>query len=121
MLLEAVMEFLPKELLEGLRVAQKRKSAKTSRLRVLADGASWRVLRRFKGGFALDADRVSHLRGYVDLYDGSTHIATCLIIASEVTDGELICNVKRETAVADRAPLDFEFEGPEIAGYLSKA
>ena len=115
------MEFLPKDLLEGLRAAQKRESRRATRLRVLASGSAWPVLRRVPGGFALDAEQVTHLRGYVDLYDGQTHIATCLIVASEIAGGELICKVKRETAVADRAPLDFVKEGPQIAGYLSKA
>ena len=115
------MEFLPKDVLEGLRAAQKRAASKTMRLRVLAGGAAWPVLRRFKGGFALDADQVTHLRGYVDLYDGQTHIATCLIVASEIAGGELIYNVKRETAVCDRAPLDFVADEPELAGYLTKA
>ncbi|KEO54568.1 hypothetical protein [Thioclava pacifica] len=112
------MEFLPKEVLEGLRAAQKREAAKNARLRVLAGGQIWPVLRRFKGGFALDADQVTNLRGHIDLYDGPEHVATCLIVASEIQGRELICTVKRETAVSDRAPLDFAQDGPRIAGYL---
>lgn len=115
------MEFLPKEVLEGLRAARKRDAAKKARLRVLAGGQIWPVLRRVTGGFALDADQVSHLRGHVDLYDGPNHVATCLIVASEIQGQELICTVKRETAVSDRAPLDFVKEGPQIAGYLSES
>ena len=115
------MEFLPKELLDGLHTAQKRTAAKTARLRVKANGSVWPVLRRYKNGFTLDADQVTHLRGYVDLYEGQTHIATCLIMASDIVGKELICSVKRETAVAERPPLDFVKEGPEIAGYLPEA
>ncbi|KFE34862.1 hypothetical protein [Thioclava atlantica] len=114
------MEFLPKEVLDGLRAAQRRETEKNARLRVLAAGSIWPVLRRFKGGFALDAEQVSHLRGHVDLYDGPNHLATCLIVASEIEGRELICTVKRETAVSDHAPLDFVQEGPRISGYLPK-
>ncbi|OOY09277.1 hypothetical protein BMI91_17600 [Thioclava sediminum] len=114
------MEFLPKEVLEGLRAAQKRDAAKKARLRVLAGGQIWPVLRRVPGGFALDADEVSHLRGHVDLYDGPKHVATCLIVASEIQGNELICTVKRETPVSDRAALDFAQEGPTLSGYLTK-
>lgn len=100
-------EYLPKDVRAGLAEARKRAQKKQSRLRVLAGDDVWPVLRIWSEGFALDADQVVTLRGLVDLYDGSRHLAQCLIIASDVQEGELICTMKRATAVLDRAPLDF--------------
>lgn len=101
------MEFLPQEVLAALQDARK-KASRSSRLHVEIAGETWRVLRRWRGGFALDATKMTHLRGNVDLFDGSRHEAQCLIVASEIVDGELICTSKRETKVSLTAPLDFE-------------
>ena len=114
------MEILPKEVVAALRDAQNREAAKTSRLRVHAGGMEWPVLRRWRGGFALDATQVNHLRGLVDLYDGGKHVFTCLIMASDIEGGELICTTKRETRVTDRPALDFAPERPLPQGYLTR-
>lgn len=99
--------FLPKEVQAGLDAARKRDLKKKSRLRVEAGGTSYRVLRFWEKGFSLDAENAPHLRGLVDLYDGSRHIYQCLIVASEEEIGEMRYEFKRNTAAADRAPLDF--------------
>ena len=115
------MEFLPREVIAALGEATQREAKRRSRLRVHAGGEIWPVLRRWRGGFALDAAKVEHLRGYVDLYEGGRHIATCLIVASDVENGELICTVKRETKVSDRAALDFARDENAPVGYLPSA
>jgi hypothetical protein len=102
------MEYLPREMLAALHQAQSAKARRKNLLRVDVGGRTYPVLRRWRDGFALDAAQVENMRGLVDLYDGARHLAQCLIIASEVTEGELICTIKRETAVAERAALDFE-------------
>lgn len=112
------MEILPKELLAALRDA--RKHGNRSRLRAVAGRQSYAVLRRWRGGFALDAAAVSKLRGLVELHEGSRQLATCLIVASAIEAGELICTAKRETAVRDRAALDFVRDEAAPAGYLPK-
>lgn len=114
------MDFLPKDLIENLRRAEKRTAGRKSRLRVHADGEIWPVLRVWHGGFALDADRITRLRGLVDLYEGGRHISTCLIIASDIENGELICTVKREQAVSDHQPLDFERDQNAPAALLPR-
>jgi hypothetical protein len=101
------MEFLPREVLAALQESRKKASRPRGRLHVEADGETWRVLRRWRGGFSLDAMQVTHLRGKVDLYDGPRHEAHCLIVASEIVDGELICTSKRETKTSQHAALDF--------------
>jgi hypothetical protein len=115
------MEILPKELLTKLRAAQDKAERRRSRLRVVAGGQSYTVLRRWKGGLALDAAQVSQLRGLVALHDGGRHLATCLIVASAIEDGELICSIKSEIAVRDRAALDFVRDEAAPVGYLPRA
>jgi hypothetical protein len=115
------MEILPKDILSALRDAQTREAGRRSRLRVQTGSDVWPVLRRWRGGFALNADQVTHLRGLVDLYDGSRHISTALIVASDVEGGELICTTKRDTPVSDRAALDFVRNENAPVGYLPSA
>ena len=100
-------EFLPKEVREGLAAARKRELRKKSRLRVHAGDAVFTVLRFWETGFSLDIEDAPHLRGLVDLYDGSRHLYQCLIVVSEEAHGEMNYDFKRNTAAVDKAPLDF--------------
>ncbi|MFT3690751.1 hypothetical protein [Paenirhodobacter sp.] len=109
------MEILSKDIVDGLRSAD---AGRRSRLRIRTGGDILPVLRCWRGGFSLDAEQIRHLRGLVDLYDGARHLSTCLIVASDVEGGELICTVKRETPVTDHAPLDFERAESAPAGLL---
>jgi hypothetical protein len=117
-----MLEFLPKEVREGLEAARKRDQKRKSRLRVEVGDAVYPVLRFWDNGFALDADfSPSKLRGLVDVYDGSRHVFQCLIVATSIENGELVCDFKRATAVTDRAPLDFWRRDDAPVGYLPKA
>ena len=78
-----------------------------SRLRVEADGQSFRVLKFREDGFTLDVEDAPHLRGLVDLYDGGRHIYQCLIVASEQEGDVMHYEFKRSTAASENAPLDF--------------
>jgi hypothetical protein len=102
-----MLEFLPQEIRDGLEAARKRDLRRKSRLRVQVGDAVFPVLRMWDDGLALDAGMAPHLRGLVDVFDGARHICQCLIVASTVENGELVCGFKRVTAVTDRAPLDF--------------
>jgi hypothetical protein len=117
-----MLEFLPKEVREGLDAARKRDLKRKSRLRVEVGNAVYPVLRFWDNGFALDADfSPGKLRGLVDVYDGSRHVFQCLIVATSIENGELVCDFKRATAVTDRAPLDFWRRDDAPVGYLPKA
>ncbi len=100
-------EFLPKELREALAFARKRDLLKKSRLRVHIGDAIYPVLKLWETGFTLDAEKAPALRGLVDLYDGSRHLYQCLIVASQEDSGQMIYEFKRNTAVKERAPLDY--------------
>lgn len=117
-----MLEFLPKEVREGLEAARKRDLKRKARLRVEVGDAVYPVLRFWDNGFALDADfSPGKLRGLVDVYDGSRHVFQCLIVATSIENGELVCDFKRATAVSDRAPLDFWRRDDAPVGYLPKA
>ncbi len=111
----AMISFLPKEVREGLEKARQRDLVKKSRLKIVADDRSYPVIRLSEEGFSLPED-APHLRGLVDLYEGSRHVAQCLVVASEEGDGEMRYEYKRRTEAADRPALDFEKdEGAPVA------
>jgi hypothetical protein len=115
-----MLEFLPKEVREGLEAARQRDARRKSRLRVQVGEAVYPVLRLWEDGMALDAGLAPHLRGLVDVYDGSRHIFQCLIVASTAENGELVCEFKRSTPVTDRAALDFWKDENAPVGFLPK-
>lgn len=102
-----MLEFLPKEIAEGLDAARRADRSRKSRLRVQVGEAVFPVLRFWHDGFVLDGSLTPKLRGLVDVYDGSRHIFQCLIVASTEENGDLVCEFKRSTAVRDTAPLDY--------------
>ncbi|MBU9697237.1 hypothetical protein GU927_005185 [Rhodobacteraceae bacterium HSP-20] len=116
-----MLEFLPKEVREGLEAARKRDLKRKSRLRVQVGEAVFPILRFWDEGFALDAAMVPQLRGLVDVYDGANHIFQCLIVASSTENGELVCDFKRSTAVLDRPALDYWRDENAPVGYLPRA
>ncbi|MBK6468089.1 MAG: hypothetical protein IPL38_06170 [Rhodobacter sp.] len=117
-----MLEFLPKEVREGLEAARKRDLKRKSRLRVQVGEAVFPVLRFWHDGFALDADlSPGKLRGLVDVFDGSRHVFQCLIVASGLENGELVCDFKRATAVTETAPLDYWRDANAPVGYLPRA
>ena len=60
-------------------------------------------------GVPLDAGDAPPLHGYVDLYDGPRHLATCLIVATGAgEDGERAYEFKVRMPVADHPAADFE-------------
>lgn len=92
-----MLEFLPDDIRDGLAAAKRNEVRRKSRLRVQLGEAVFPILRMWDGGIALDAARTPHLRGLVDVYDGANQICECLIVASSIEDGELICEFKRST------------------------
>jgi hypothetical protein len=99
--------FISKEVQAGLDAARKEALKTHSRLRVMDGDEVYPVLRMWDGGFSLEAEAAPKLRGLVDLFDGARHLYQCLIIASQEENGEMQFDFKRNTAVLDRAPLDF--------------
>jgi len=99
--------YLPKEVQEGLDAARARDLARKSRYRVSMDGQTYKVLKLTDKGFAVDAEVAPHLRGLIDIFDGSRQLYQCLIVASTEENGQMWYEYKRNTVAADRPPLDF--------------
>ncbi|MCV2876150.1 hypothetical protein OE810_07720 [Rhodobacteraceae bacterium XHP0102] len=112
-------DFLPKDVLDGLRSAKMRGLKKRATRSVQIGDEVYAILDFSPTGFAVDVETTPYLRGLIDIYEGSRHLCQALIIASE-EDGDLMrYEFKRNTAAADRPPLDFEEATPEVSGYLT--
>jgi len=103
-----MLESLPQSIWKELHEGQKKAASKKARLRVEANGESYRVEHMTSSGFALDAIDAPNLRGLVDLFDGGRHLSQCLIVAASQDRGHMVYEFKRNTAAHDGAPLDFE-------------
>jgi len=103
----AMITVLPKDIQDGLDAARARDLARKSRFRVVMNDQSFKVLKLGERGFAVDAEVAPHLRGLVDIYDGSRQLYQCLIVASSEENGQMWYDYKRNTVAADKAPLDF--------------
>lgn len=114
-----MLEYLPEDIRLGLLAAQDRPRRGARRLSVHLNDAVFPLLRLWDGGFAVDSARTPRLRGLVDVYDGPRHLSQCLIVAAAIEGDQTIYEFKRETAAADRAPLDYAPDDPRPAGYLT--
>ena len=112
--------FLPPEVQAGLDEARKTARKTSHRLRVRAGDDTYRVLRAWDGGFALDSRIAPNLRGLVDLYDGPKHLSRCLIVASEEEGGEMRFDLKRVTEASDEQPLDFARDAEAPVALIEK-
>ena len=113
-----MFEFLPEDVLKGLHAAQARDKRKGSRLSVHVGDEVYPILRLWETGFAVDAERIPPLRGFVDIYDGPRHISQALIIAVEDENGEMRYEFKRETTITDTPVRDYAIDRPEHGGFL---
>ncbi len=111
--------FLPKDVADGLRAAQRKSLQKSHRLRVHAGGAIVKILKYWDHGFSVDLELAPRLRGLVDIYDGGIHLYQCLIVAAEEHGDEMHYEFKRNTMAHDTAPLDFERDANAPIALLS--
>lgn len=115
-----MLEYLPAEIREGLERAHRRQSTGRRRLALHIGEQVFPIHRFWSDGFSVSAEGVSSLRGHVDIYEGSRHILTCLIIASDFEGEQLICHFKRATLVHDAPPLDYEVDTSRATIFLSQ-
>ncbi|MTH98655.1 MULTISPECIES: hypothetical protein [Alphaproteobacteria] len=99
--------YVSKEMRAELDAARIATLKKASRLRVEMGDNYFKILKLWNDGFSVEAETTPQLRGLVDIYDGAKHLYQCLIIADEEEGGEMRYEFKRNTAAADKAPLDF--------------
>ena len=106
------MEFLPKEVRDGLDAARKKQARTKGRMKIRVGDEEFVILRYWDKGFAVDAEDAAHVRGLVNLYDGGRHLSQCLVVASEADETEATFEVKRETRATDVPPVDYERDVP---------
>ena len=100
---------LPEAVRQGIEAARLAGARRSNRLCIHAGEQVFRVLRLWDGGFALAAGGGVPLRGYVDLFDGPRHLASCLVVALPgEAGGERTYEFKALIPVADRPAADFE-------------
>lgn len=107
------LDFLPKDVREGLELARKRDLKRRSRLRVRAGDGVYPIIRLWDEGFTVERDNADQLRGLVDIYDGARHLYQALIVASQDDGFAMSFDFKRSTAATDRPALDYHL--PEDA------
>ncbi|QBY01771.1 hypothetical protein E2K80_14425 [Rhodophyticola sp. CCM32] len=112
-------DFLPKDVLEGLKAARKRDLKRRAHRRVHVGDEVYPILDYGEDGFAVDAETAPRLRGLVDIYDGPRHLYQALIMAS-AHEGDLMrYEYKRNTPAADHPPVDFEHPDLSAIALLS--
>jgi hypothetical protein len=117
---ENVMEnFFSKEVMTELAQSQTLKNQRKTRLRVGFDSKRFPITRLWDTGFALDSENAPKLRGLVDLYDGTRHVAQCLIVASEFDEHEARFDFKRNTEATGHAPVDYVVDPQTPVAYLT--
>ena len=107
--------FLSKDVLAGLKAAQKTDLKKKNCFHVEFNKVRYPVLLLKQGGFCLQADMAPEIRGLIDLYDGDEHLQQCLIVASKQESGVVHFEFKRRTATTTIAPKDFYQEKSVVA------
>lgn len=116
-----MIDHLPADLASAIARAGKARQRRTSRLMLHVGERSYRILRHWDGGFAIDATDLGPLRGRAEITDGARASWTCLIVASRIEGAELICDFKRMTAARSMPPADYARPETGIAGYLPGA
>ena len=95
------------DVMAGLRRARMSDAMKERRLRVHDGETTYPVVRIWESGFSMPVGKAPHLRGFVDLFDGSRHLLQCLVIHSEPEGDVVNYEFKRRTVVLDDAPKDY--------------
>jgi len=110
--------YVPAAVQTDLDAARIRRLKSKSRIRIETADGYFRALRLWDTGFSVAAEDKPLLRGYVDLYEGPTHLFQGLIVASEEEAGEVRYDFKRMTAVHQNAPRDFVVDAEEPVAFL---
>lgn len=113
--------YVPAAVQQGLDSARVGRLKKASRLRIETADGYFRVLRMWDTGFSVSSADAPHLRGFVDVYEGPTHLFQCLIIAANEETGEMNYEFKRLTAVANRPARDFAAEADAPVALIENA
>lgn len=113
-------QHVPEAVLAELAAARAKPKGRKHRLRVKADERVFPVLKVWRGGFSVPAEDTPKLRGFVDLFDGGRHLASCLVMASHEETGVMHYEYKRVTRAQMQGAVDFEIDTQAPAGLLTQ-
>ncbi|SFR33311.1 hypothetical protein [Litoreibacter janthinus] len=116
-----MIEFLPKEIEDGLAAARLKAATKKTRLRVQSGEDMIPLVRLAGNHFAIEKDLAPRLRGLVDIYDGARHLYQALVVATSFDGEAVVFEFKRNTATANGPALDFAPEDDAPIGLLPRA
>jgi hypothetical protein len=102
-----MLEHLPQDIREMLGRPRRRDRLRGRRLRLHLGDAVFPIRRLWDDGFAIDAARLTRLRGRVEIREGQRRVWTCLIVAAAIEGDELVCSFKRLSPAQDSAPADY--------------
>ena len=102
--------FLPEDVRKGLEAARKRDLKRKNRLRV-GDGPEALPIIHFRETeFTLDREDAPHLRGLVDIFDGSRHLYQALIVTAAEDGDQMVYEFKRMTPARELSPVDYQVD-----------
>lgn len=110
--------YIPDAVQAGLDAARRRDRKRATGLRIEGADGYCRLLRMWEDGFSIALEDAPHLRGFVDIYEGSRHLFQCLIVASAAEGDEMHYEFKRMTAVTTQPPRDFVAPNAQAAGLI---
>ncbi|WP_298258826.1 hypothetical protein [uncultured Litoreibacter sp.] len=115
-----MIEFLPKEIEEGLAQARLKAARKKTRLKVQSGEEMIPLARLTDSHFAIERDLAPRMRGLVDIYDGTRHMYQALVVATSFDGDAVVFEFKRNTAIATGPALDFVREEHAPVGLLER-
>lgn len=113
-----MIEYLPKEVADGLAAARMKAATKKTRLRVQSGEDMIPLVRLTDSHFAIDRELAPRLRGLVDIYDGTRHLYQALVVATSFDGEAVVFEFKRNTATANGPALDFVQDEDAPVGLL---
>lgn len=102
--------FLPDDVRKGLETARKRDMKRKNRLRVGTGPEALPIIHFRETEFTLDREDAPHLRGLVDIFDGSRHLYQALIVTAAEDGDQMVYEFKRMTQARDLAPVDYQID-----------
>jgi hypothetical protein len=102
-----MLEEVPHVVRQAMSGAARTAAGRRGGLHLRIGDAVFPLLRMWEDGMAIDASRLTRLRGLAEIHEGEQLRWSCLIVASEIREGELICGFKRLTVARTSAPADY--------------
>jgi hypothetical protein len=116
-----MIEFLPKDIEDGLATARLRAAKKKTRLRVQSGEDMIPLVRLTGSHFVIEKELAPRLRGLVDIYDGARHLYQALVVATSFDGDAVVFEFKRNTATASGPALDFVRDETAPVGFIASS